>query len=242
MIESNKTWYRKGLTDGVPIALGYFAVSFTLGIAAKNAGFAPFQSMLTSMLINASAGEFAGFTLIAAGAGFLEVAVMEFIANARYLLMSCALSQKLPESATLGQRLLVGFYTTDEIFGASVSVPGKLDVWYTYGLATPAAPGWALGTLLGVVMGDILPVRVVSALSVALYGMFLAIFIPPARKNRVVFGLIAVSFAASYVLNTLPVFAAVSSSLRVIILTVALSLAAAVLFPVPEQEEAEHAE
>ena len=218
----HKYWYKRGLRDGLPIGLGYLAVALALGIAASRAGMTPVQATLTSLLINASAGEYAGFTAIAAGATYLEVTLVEAVANIRYLLMSCALSQKLPESATLGQRLLVGFYTTDEIFGASVSVPGKLDVWYTYGLATPAAPGWALGTLLGVVMGDILPVRVVSALSVGLYGMFLAIFIPPARKNRVVFGLIAVSFAASYVLNTLPVFAAVSSSLRVIILTVAL--------------------
>ena len=95
MNESRMTWYKKGLKDGIPIALGYFAVSFTLGIAAKNAGFSAFQSMITSMLINASAGEFAGFTLMAAGAGLLEVVLMEAIANARYLLMSCALSQKL---------------------------------------------------------------------------------------------------------------------------------------------------
>ena len=232
----HKYWYKRGLKDGLPIGLGYLAVSLALGIAASRAGMTAVQATLTSLLINASAGEYAGFTAIAAGSTYLEVTLVEAVANIRYLLMSCALSQKLPEDATLGQRMLVGFYTTDEIFGASVSVPGKLDVWYTYGLATPAAPGWALGTLLGVIMGDILPLRIVSALSVGLYGMFIAIFIPPARKNKVILGLVILSFAASYVFSTLQVFAAVSSSLKVIILTVVISLLAAVLFPVKEEE------
>ena len=232
----HKYWYKRGLKDGLPIGLGYLAVSLALGIAASRAGMTAVQATLTSLLINASAGEYAGFTAIAAGSTYLEVTLVEAVANIRYLLMSCALSQKLPEDATLGQRMLVGFYTTDEIVGASVSVPGKLDVWYTYGLATPAAPGWAMGTLLGVIMGDILPLRIVSALSVGLYGMFIAIFIPPARKNKVILGLVILSFAASYVFSTLQVFAAVSSSLKVIILTVVISLLAAVPFPVKEEE------
>ena len=232
----SKTKFVSGFRDGIPIALGYLAVSFGLGISCRAASLTPFQGFLLSLLNNASAGEYAGFTAIAAGSTYLEVTLVEAVANIRYLLMSCALSQKLPEDATLGQRMLVGFYTTDEIFGASVSVPGKLDVWYTYGLATPAAPGWALGTLLGVIMGDILPLRIVSALSVGLYGMFIAIFIPPARKNKVILGLVILSFAASYVFSTLQVFAAVSSSLKVIILTVVISLLAAVLFPVKEEE------
>ena len=106
---NNKRWYKKGIRDGMPIALGYFAVSFTLGIAAKNAGLTAFQAMLTSILNNASAGEFAGFTLIAAGSGYLEMAIMEFVANARYLLMSCALTQKLDPKTPLLYRLFMGF-------------------------------------------------------------------------------------------------------------------------------------
>ena len=109
----NRTWFQKGLKDGIPIALGYFAVSFTLGITAKNAGLTALQAMLASFTLNASAGEFAGFTLIAAGAGYLEIAIMEFVANARYLLMSCALSQKLSPDTPLWQRLLIGYDRTD---------------------------------------------------------------------------------------------------------------------------------
>lgn len=153
----NRTWFQKGLKDGIPIALGYFAVSFTLGITAKNAGFTALQAMLASFTLNASAGEFAGFTLIAAGAGYLEIAIMEFVANARYLLMSCALSQKLSPDTPLWQRLLIGYDVTDEIFGISISVPGRLNPYYTFGAIAIAVPGWSVGTYLGVLMGNILP-------------------------------------------------------------------------------------
>ena len=134
MRNENRTWFSRGLRDGLPIALGYLAVSFTLGIAAKNAGLSPFQAMLASLTNNASAGEFAGFTLISAGAGYLEVALMVFIANARYLLMSCALSQKLPQKTPLRHRLLIATDIADEIFGVSMAVPGKLNPFYTYGI------------------------------------------------------------------------------------------------------------
>lgn len=238
-------WYMRGMRDGIPIALGYLAVAFTLGISARNAGFTASQSMLTSFLLNASAGEFVGFTLIAQNAGYVEVVIMEAVANARYLLMSCALSQKLSPDTPLIHRLLIGYDVTDEIFGVSVAVPGKLDPFYTYGVMTLALPGWAVGTFLGVAMGNVLPLRAVSALSVGLYGMFIAIFIPPARKSKVIAGLVAVSFVASYAFSRAPVFSGISSGVKTIILTVVISLAAAILFPVkdePEKDETEAAD
>lgn len=190
---TNKSWFAKGMRDAIPIALGYLAVSFTLGIAAKNAGFTPFQAFLVSFTNNASAGEFAGFTLIAAGGGYLEVAILILITNARYLLMSCALSQKLPPDTPMIQRLLLSYDVTDELFGISVAVPGKLNPYYSFGAYTVALPGWAFGTLFGTLMGSILPANIVSALSVGLYGMFLAIIIPPARKNKILAGVVLIS-------------------------------------------------
>ncbi len=148
MANENKTWFIKGLRDGIPISLGYLA-AFTLGIAAKNAGFTAFQAALASLTNNASAGQFAGFTLAAAGAGYLELAVMEFIVNARYLLMSCALSQKLSPKTSVLHRLFVSAGVTDEIFGVSMSAPGRLNPFYTMGLLAVASPGWASGTYLG---------------------------------------------------------------------------------------------
>lgn len=236
-METNRTCFRSGVRDGIPIALGYFAVAFTLGIAARNAGFSAVQAMIESLTNNASAGEYAVFSLAAAGAGYWEVAVMTLVANARYLLMSCALSQKLAPETGLGHRMLVAFDVTDEIFGVSIAFPGRLNPFYTYGAMAVAIPGWALGTFLGVVVGNVLPLRLVSALSVGLYGMFLAIIVPPARESRVVLALVLLSFAASWAAASLPALAAVSSGVKTIVLTVAISLGAAVLFPVAEEAE-----
>lgn len=234
MAESNKTWYLRGLKAGIPIGLGYLAVAFTLGIAARSAGLTAFQATLTSFLINASAGEFVGFTLIGAGASLMEVAIMEAVANARYLLMSFSLSQKLHPKTGILHRLLIGWYVTDEVFGVSISAPGYLNPWYTYGAITLACPGWAIGTCLGVIMGNILPASVVSALSVGLYGMFIAIFVPESKKNRTVLIVVMFSMALSFALARIPVFAGISEGIRTIILTVVLSAAAAVLAPIRE--------
>ena len=234
----NKSWLLKGVRDGIPIALGYFAVSFSLGIAARSAGLTAFQAMLASLLNNASAGEFAAFTLIGAGAGYLEVALMTLIANARYLLMSCALSQKFDSRTGLLPRMLVGFDVTDEIFGISIAVPGKLNPFYNYGAMLVALPGWAAGTYLGVMMGNILPLRLVSALSVALYGMFIAIIIPPARQNRVVAVLVVASMLLSGLFTAAEIFSFLSSGTRIIVLTVVISAVATWLRPIPGEVEA----
>lgn len=225
---------REGLRDGTPIALGYFAVAFTLGIAARNAGLSAFQGFLASMLNSASAGEYAGFIMIASDAAYWEMALITLITNARYMLMSCALSQKFSPDAPLYQRLIVGNYITDEIFGISIAKFGTLDPFYNYGAILVAAPAWATGTAIGVEAGNILPASVVSALSVALYGMFLAVIIPPSRGNKVVAALVALSFAASAVFAYLPPLSSISDGNRTIILTVVIAGLAAFFFPVRE--------
>ncbi len=236
MLTDRKKWFFKGLKDGIPIMLGYFAVSIALGISARNAGMTAPQATIASALIMASAGQYIGFTLIGASASYAEVIVMEAIANARYLLMSTALSQKVDPKLPLRHRLLMGLWITDEIFGVSVSVEGRLNPWYNYGMAAVATPGWALGTLMGVVLGNVLPVRVVSALSVGLFGMFMSIFVPPMRKNRIIAALVGISFAASYAFNAMAVFSGISSGMKIIILTVVISLGAALLFPVEGED------
>ncbi len=238
-MSDNKKWFLKGMRDGIPISLGYFAVSIALGIQAVAAGMTPLQASVTSLLINASAGEFIGFTLIAQNASYIEVIIMEAIANARYLLMSCALSQKLDAKTSTIKRVLLGFNVTDEIFGISVSVPGKLNPFYSYGADVVAMPGWALGTLVGGILGSILPGNVVSALSVALYGMFVAIFIPPAKQNKIILGLVIISFITSFIFSTVSVFSAIPEGVRIIILTVVISLLAALIFPVKEDADDE---
>lgn len=233
----SKNAFRDGICDGVPIGLGYFAVSFSLGIAAKNAGLTPFQGFLASLLCNASAGEYAGFTLIAAGATYVELAIVTLIANARYLLMSCAMSQRLDPNMPGIHRPLMAFHITDELFGIAIARPGCLNPYYSYGAVLVAGPCWAFGTSLGAIAGGLLPLRLVSAFSVALYGMFLAVIIPAARKSKVIAGLITCCFICSYGASHLPVVSGLSSGTRTIILTVALSTAAAILFPKNIDEE-----
>lgn len=233
---NRKSILLKGVRDGIPISLGYFAVAFSLGIAARDTGLTAFQAMLLSLLNNASAGEFAALTLIGAGAGYIEIALMTLVTNARYLLMSCALSQKLDPDTPLLPRLLIGFDVTDEIFGVSIAYPGKLEPRYTYGVILAAVPGWALGTYLGVLMGSALPARIVSALSVSLFGMFIAIIVPPARKNRVIAGLVIIAMLLSWVFTAVELFSFLSEGARVILLTVLISAFAAWKFPVREED------
>ena len=238
MKSTNLTNYREGLRDGIPIALGYLAVSFTLGITARNLHIRALPATIMSLVNFTSAGEFAALGIISAGAPYLEMIISQAIINLRYLLMSCALSQKLAPDASLFHRFWTGFFITDEIFGVSSGRPGHLNPFYTYGAIALAAPAWAMGTALGIIAGNLLPVRVVSALSVALYGMFLAIIIPPARKNRVVAVLVMLSFALSFACGCLPGIASLSDGTRTILLTVLISCGAAVLFPVtPEAPE-----
>ena len=145
----NRTWLLRGVRDGVPIALGYFAVAFALGIAAKRIGMSAFQAAAMSALMLASAGQYAALTVIAGGGGYLQMAVTTFIVNLRYLLMSCALSQKVDVDMKLRHRFLMSYAVTDEIFGLAMSAEGRLNPFYQYGAALIAAPGWTAGAFLG---------------------------------------------------------------------------------------------
>lgn len=235
----NLSAFYDGMRDGIPIGLGYLAVSFSLGIAARNAGLTAFQGFLASILVNASAGEYAGFTLIAADAPYLEMIIVTLIANARYLLMSFAMSQRMKPDTPMHHRFLMAYDVADELFGIAIARPGYLNPYYTYGAVLIAAPCWATGTALGVMAGNLLTLRAVSAFSVALYGMFLAVIIPPAHKNKVVASIILICFAASYAASWLPVISNLSGGTRTIILTVAISSISAFLFPINQRKETE---
>ena len=225
----------RGLRDGLPIGLGYFAVAFSLGITARASGLNPVQGFVASLLNHASAGEYALFSLIAANAAYWEVAVVIFITNMRYLLMSAALSQKISPETGMLHRACIGYGITDEIFGLAVAYGGWVRPAYLYSAFLLSNVMWACGTASGIVAGNILPASIVSALSVAIYGMFLAIIIPPARHDRVVAVLVAVSFACSLVFSVLPLVSGLSSGMKTIVLTVSISAAAALLRPVQEE-------
>lgn len=234
---SRKQNFMEGIRDGIPIGLGYFAVAFSLGIAARQVGMNALQGFLLSLFNNASAGEYAALTVIGANGTYIEIAIITLITNARYLLMSCSLSQKFSPETPMLHRLLVGFDVTDELFGIAIAREGYADPFYSYGAFVPALPGWAMGTAVGIIAGNILPARVVSALSVALFGMFLAIIIPPARENKVIRLFVGLSFLVSGITSMIPVLSHISSGTKIIVLTVILAGIAAYLFPIEDEEE-----
>ncbi len=229
-------WLRQGLRAGIPICLGYFAVAIALGINCRNAGMSALQSGVMSVFMLASAGEFAAVTLLSTGAGALEMIVTTIIVNLRYLLMGAALSQKVSSRERLIHRFGMSYCITDELFGLCASVEGKVSPWYAYGAAIIAAAGWTGGTVLGVVIGSVLPHFIVDALSVSLYGMFLAVIIPAARKTRAIALIVVISMAASLAMSEIPVLKDISSGFRIIILTIVIAGAAAIVRPVDEPD------
>lgn len=235
----NKKNYLQGLRDGVPISLGYFAVGFTLGIAAKAMGLTAFQAGLMSFTMHASAGEFAVLTVIAGQSGYLSMIITQLVINMRYFLMSCSLSQKIDKDTTLAKRLLLGYFVTDEIFGISVSKKEPLNPFYNFGAATVASPGWILGTVLGAAIGNILPGSLSSALSVALYGMFLAVVVPASKKDKTIAAVVVISMIGSLGFSMMPVIKDFAASTRIIILTMVIASIAAIVRPVEDIQSEE---
>jgi len=227
--------FQWGLKDGVPIALGYFSVSFSFGILALGGGLTIFQAALTSLTNVTSAGQFAGLQIIIAGGTLLEMAVTQFIINLRYALMSLSLSQRLSEGVTFWQRLFIAFANTDEIFAVAMGHGRELSFSYIAGLQMLPVMGWTAGTAVGAAAGSMLPEAVNSALSVALYGMFIAVVIPEAKKVRSVLATAALALLMSCAIYYLPVFSGISAGVSIIICTVAASAAGAVLFPLHEE-------
>lgn len=231
-----KKAFREGLKDGIPVGLGYFVVSFALGITAGSIGLNWFQALIFSLFNLASAGEKAALEVMKYNRTYAEMALMILIVNSRYLLMSTALSQKIDPKMKNIHRFTLSAFVTDELFGLNISRKGSLCPSYFYGTYLTSGPLWAVGTALGVVAGNILPPNIVSALSVAIFGMFIAIIIPPAKKDKVVAMLVLISFALSYGTDFIPYDKAKFSSLKIIILTVIIAGAAAILFPVKDED------
>ena len=231
--------FTKGLKDGIPIALGYLAVSFSFGILAVTCGLSGFQAVLISLTNVTSAGQFAGLKIIIAGGTLLEMVLTQFIINLRYSLMSLSLSQKLKEAVGIKERLIIAFANTDEIFAVAMGHVKELTFPYMIGLQLLPIAGWTGGTFLGAVASDLLPKSVSSALSLALYGMFVAIVMPAARKTRPVAIVACIAAAISCLLYYVPLFKSISAGISIIISTVAASVIGAIFFPVDKEGEVE---
>ncbi|MBQ2888009.1 MAG: AzlC family ABC transporter permease [Firmicutes bacterium] len=232
--EKNLKLFKQGFTDGIPIGLGYFSVGFTFGLQAVAFGLPLWAPVLISMTNVTSAGQFAGLSIICALGTLVEMALAQLIINMRYALMSLSLSQKFDDTVRLVDRFLIAFVNTDEVFAVAAGRPGTVGRLYMFGLITAPYFGWALGTLLGAGVGDFLPQSLASALGIAIYGMFLAIIIPPAKQNHAIVVAIAVAVGLSCLFNWLPLLQNIGSGFVIIICTVVAAAVAALLFPVKE--------
>lgn len=227
--------FHRGLRHGLPIALGYVSVAFTFGMMAVGDGLTAVQAVLISLLNVTSAGQFAGLSLMTGGGSLLEMGLTQLVINLRYALMSMSLSQKLNETMTTPRRMLAAFVNTDEVFAVASGRPGKVGRNYLYGLILLPYLGWALGTLLGAAAGTLLPAAVRSALGVAIYGMFLAIIVPPAKKQKPARVVVIASVCLSLCLRYLPILNRISGGFAVILCAVAASALGAALYPVKEE-------
>ena len=227
------------MRDGFPIGMGYFAVSFSLGIIAAKAGLTAWMGFVGSFLTRASAGEYGVYSLIAIGASYVEVVAMCLVTNLRYLLMSTALTQKFASNVSLLKRILVACCVTDEIFGISIAYPGNLPPAYPFGAMLVSTSMWASGTAVGIVAGEILPPHVVAALSVALYGIFIAIIIPPSKRDHAVGISVLAGFLLSWLCSVLPTVREMSAGTRTIVLTILIAAIAAYVKPVKIEDHDE---
>ena len=232
-----KRTFQKGIRDGFPIAMGYLSVSFAFGMLAVQKGLPLWSPMLISLTNFTGTGQFAGIDLIAAGAAFFEIAVTLLIINLRYLLMSLSLSQRLAADMPLWQRLLVAFGNTDEIFAVSMQQNQLLNFSYLAGLILISFSGWNLGTFLGAFASSVLPASVRSALGIALYAMFIAIIVPPAKNSKPILYVAALSVILSCLLRWLPVVRQLSGGWVIIVCGIAASAFGAKFYPVLELKE-----
>jgi len=227
--------YRKGLRDGIAVALGYFAVAFTFGMASAAEGIGVLQAALISLTNVTSAGQFSGLEIIAAGGSYIELGLTQLIINLRYSLMSFSLAQKLERGRAGWHRYFMAYSVTDEIFALDAGFSGALTPEYHYGITSVAVPGWVLGTLVGAVSGNILPAFVISALGIAIYGMFLAIIIPPAKKERAVLMVVLSAMGLSFLFSVVPILERVTSGFVIIIITIGVAGIAAWLKPINDE-------
>ena len=237
MVSTVKDDFFRGLHDGIPICLGYVSVAFTFGMMCTENNLPFWIAVLISLTNLTSAGQFAGTALIIGGGSFIEIGITTFVINLRYMLMSLSISQKVDATLSVPKRMAMSFGVTDEIFGVSMQSKGNITFAYFMGLMALPILGWSGGTLAGAVAVSLLPDMVRSALGIAIYGMFLAIIIPPARTERAIAWVIAIAASISCVLYYVPFFSVISGGWMIIICAVLTSSIAAILWPIAEEEE-----
>ena len=230
--------YRTGVSRGLPVGMGYFSVSFGFGAMAVSQGVRALDATLISLSNLTSAGQFAGLTVIVAAATLWEMILTQLIINSRYALMSLALSQRMGQRIGVLPRLVIAFFNTDEIFALAMARVEPLTVPFMLGLGTLPILGWTLGTLSGALAGSVLPPAIQAALGVMLYGMFVAIVVPPAKKEKPILAAVILALIFSSCFSWIPLLKQVSAGIAIVICTVAAAAICAALFPIQDEEEA----
>ena len=231
--------FRTGVHHGIPIALGYFSVATAFGLIAVNGGCTAVEALFISMLNVTSAGQFAGVTVMASAGSYIEMAMTQFLINARYSLMAISLSQKVDSRFTTLPRILLSTFITDEIYAVAIGQKEDVSAKYYAGLSCLPYVGWAAGTFFGAFMGNILPQVLTTSLSIGLYGMFIAIVVSVVKSSRKTLIIVGISLAISCLLYFIPAFDKVSAGFAIIISAVIASAAGALLFPIDDEEVTE---
>ena len=228
--------YRTGVRRGLPVGVGYFSVSFGFGAMAASQGIRALDAALISLTNLTSAGQFAGLTLIVAATSLWELILTQIVINSRYALMSLALSQRMGSHIGFFSRLFIAFFNTDEIFALAMAEKQPLTVPFLMGLGLTPILGWTGGTLCGALAGSVLPLSIRTALGVMLYGMFIAIVVPPAKQEKNVLAAVILALLLSCLFKWIPGLNAVSSGIAIVICTVVAAAVCAWLFPIPDEE------
>lgn len=228
--------YTNGVRRGLPVGVGYFSVSFGFGAMAASQGIRALDAALISVTNLTSAGQFAGLTLIVAAAGLWEVILTQVVINSRYALMSLALSQRMGSRIGILPRLFIAFFNTDEIFALAMAEKQPLTVPFLMGLGLTPILGWTAGTLCGALAGSVLPLSIRTALGVMLYGMFIAIVVPPAKQEKSVLAVVMLALGLSCMFKWVPLFNGVSAGIAIVVCTVVAAAVCALLFPVQGEE------
>lgn len=231
--------FKKGFRDGIPICIGYFSVAFAFGIFSVDSGLSVFQATLISLVNMTSAGQLAGVPIITGGGTLTELVLSQLVINSRYALMSVSISQKFSSRVKLKDKLLIAFANTDEVFAVAHSNRGEIGKKYMWGLMIPPIIGWTSGTLAGAIAGNILPEAIISALGLAIYGMFVAIVVPVAKKEKATALCVLVAIALSCAFYFAPVLKEIPAGFTIIICSVAASALFAVIAPIHTDEEVE---
>jgi len=234
----NMKTYIHGVRTGLPVGVGYFSVSFGFGAMAAAQGIRALDAALISLTNLTSAGQFAGLTLIVAGATLWEVILTQIVINSRYALMSLALSQRMGSRIGILPRFVIAFFNTDEIFALAMAEKQPLTVPFLMGLGLTPILGWTAGTLCGALAGSVLPLSIRTALGVMLYGMFVAIVVPPAKEEKSVLATVIAALGLSCLFKWLPLLKGVSAGIAIVCCTVLAAALCAWLFPVEDEEAA----